>query len=381
MQWATAQSRRPRGAMAMAEVLEQLRGRIDQPDLVLCFVSPSHASLNEAFLRTLETHHPQAVVMGCTAAGVIAGSEVEEGPALALVAARLPDVGLRPFRLGPGDPMPEWRELLQLEPEHEPSFVLLSDPFSGGADKLLRSLDAAYPEAVKVGGLVSGGRAEGEHALLLGGQVARGGHLGLALYGDLELRPVVAQGCRPVGPALRVSRCEGEVLHELDGRPAGEVLGEVFTAMEPRERQLFAASALVGLGIGEEEREDYLVRHIVGADPERSVLALAAPVREGQMLRFHLRDRHASAADLRAQLQRQARPGSQAALVFSCLGRGQRFYGEADHDTRMLREVLGLPDLPVGGFFANGEIGPVGGRTWLHGYTTVAGLISPRRWS
>ncbi len=379
MQWATALSTQARSTMAMGEVLEQLRERIDEPDLLLVFVSPHHASLVEALVRNLERHHPGAVVLGCSAAGVIADSEVEAQPALGVMAARLPDVGLRPFLLSRDRPLPDWRELLQVEPEHEPAFLLFSDPFSGGADKLLRSLDSMYPDAVKIGGLVSGGQVAGDHALLLGSQVAREGHLGLALFGDIQIEPVVAQGCRAVGPALRVTRCEDHLIHELDGAPAHDVMGQVFASMEPIERQLFAASALIGLGMGEPGREDYLVRHLIGADPERGVVAVAGQVHEGQPVRFHLRDRAASAADLAGRLA-LTRTQPEAVLMFSCLGRGVGFFGEPDHDSGLVRAQLG-PELPIGGFFCNGELGPVGGQTWLHGYTNVLGLVRRRPWS
>ncbi len=378
MHWATALSTQSRSAMAIGEVLEQLRADIDQPDLLLVFVSPHHSSLYEALARNLERHHPQALVLGCSANGVIADHEVEQQPVLGLIAACLPDVGLRPFQLAADEPMPDWRELLQLEPEHEPSFLLFSDPFSGGSDKLLRSLDSSYPAAVKLGGLVSGGRAPGEHALFLGSQLSTGGHLGLALFGDIQIEPVVAQGCRGVGPAFRVTRCEDRLIHELDGAPAHRVMGQVFTAMQPLERQLFAASALVGLGMGEPGREDFLIRHLIGADPEHGLLAVAGQVHEGQALRFHLRDQAASTADLRARLG-QVEPDAEAALMFTCLGRGEGFYGQPDHDIGLVRERLG--DLPVGGFFCNGELGPVGGRTWLHSYTSALGLVRRRPWS
>ena len=184
---------------------------------------------------------------------------------------------------------------------------------------------------------------------------------------------------------MRVGRCERNLIFELDGAPAPEALDAVFLSLEDAERQRFRRSPMVGLSMDPEQRApgpgDFLIRNLVGLDRRAGVLGVAAVVEEGQLMQFHVRDPAASAADLRAVLQRAAagRRDHAGALMFSCLGRGALFYGVADHDSGVFAETFG--PLPLGGFFCNGELGPVHARTWMHGYTSSFGLLRPRGWS
>lgn len=379
MRWASAVSQLPAWDRAGAEAEALLRERLQgaTPDLLLAFPSAHHQAGWTKQAEGLRRAFPGALLFGCTAHSVIgAGREIEEGPGLALVGASLPGVRMHPFHVADGSPP----DLALPEDCH---FLLLADPFSSAVEPLLADLDARFPAATKLGGLASAGRAPGGNLLFLGDGVAQHGVAGIALHGALEVETLVAQGCRPVGQPLFVTRAEGGVLVEVDGRPPMEVLNELFSCADPRDQQLFRHALFLGIEMRSARSEygagDFLIRNLVGADPESGALHVAAPLRERQVVQFHLRDARAADEDLQRRLavsadRRSAPPAG--ALLFSCLGRGRGLYGVPDHDCDVLRSRLG--PVPVGGFFCNGEIGPVQGRTFLHGYTSAFGLFRAR---
>jgi small ligand-binding sensory domain FIST len=270
-------------------------------------------------------------------------------------------------------------------PAHdEPQFVLLADPFSVRAEALLAGLDYAFPSSPKIGGLASGATSPGLNALFFDTEVFTEGAVGVALSGNVVVDTVVAQGCRPVGELMRVTRCEGNLLYELDGRPAFEALQELFTTLDERDRRLASTALFLGVLMDEFREEprvgDFLIRNLIGADPRHGVLAVGEYLQEGMRVRFHLRDADTSAEDLHAMLKGYEKTSPESlsgVLLFSCLGRGEGLYGRPNFDTGVFREHLG--DVPIGGFFCNGEIGPVGGDTFLHGYTSSFGLFRPVR--
>jgi small ligand-binding sensory domain FIST len=367
---------------------EQLGGQ--RPDLVLAFASPHHVPrLRELPGLVAERLGPRAF-LGCSAAGVIGGGrelELRPGgrPALALVAATLPGVELTTFHLD-GDDLPDldrgpaaWHEALGVGPDPAPQLLLLCDPASFDPHDLLLGLDFAWPASPKLGGLASAGR---QNLLLRDRQVHLSGAIGLALAGDVVLDPLVAQGCRPIGPVFTVTACRHNLLLELDGRPPVTVLHELFDALSEPERELFHQALHIGISpssLG--EAREFLVRNVLGADSQEGILAVGALLRSGQSVQFQVRDAQAAAEDLAQHLARYraaARGTAPAgALLFSCTGRGEHLYGEADHDSRAFQDALG--PLPLGGFFCGGEIGPVGDSTWLHGYTSAFALFRPAR--
>ncbi len=365
-------------AAAGAHVRAELGG--GPADLLLVFVSGHHAAAFDRVPTLLAAHCPAATVLGCSAAGVIGGGhEVEDRPAVALMAAVLPGVELAAFYLDPEAPsvpaVPAGTE--------PPQFVLLADPFTFDAERFVRALDVAFPGSRTVGGLASGGRQPGTNALFLGRRVHRGGCVGVALAGDVAVDAIVAQGCRPIGEPAFVTRCERNLLYELDGRRAADVLRALFDAAAPHERALFRDSLFLGIVMDEAQQTyragDFLIRNLLGLDPRSGALAVGAALRPGMIVQLHLRDAAASAHELRTLLaahRAHAPAPPDGVLLFSCLGRGLRLYGTPDHDTGLLRAALG--EVPIGGFFCNGEIGPVRGQTFLHGYTSACGLFRPR---
>ena len=328
---------------------------------------------------------------GCSGGGIIgAGLEVEQRPALSVTAATLPGVNIEAFHLE-GDGLPDldagpdkWRELVGVPEGEEPQFVLLADPFSFPVQNLIMGLDFAFPQAAKIGGLASGAQRPGDNALFLDGEVHGSGAIGLALHGNIMVDTVVAQGCRPIGQPMRITSSHRNVLAELDGQPPMAVLQDLFRSLSERDRQLMGHSLFLGVVMDElldsPVQGDFLIRNVVGMDQRTGSLAIGEMLKEGQLVQFHLRDAETSAQDLTFVLERYAADNREnevpGALLFSCLGRGEYLYGRPNHDTDIFREKLG--QVPLGGFFCNGEIGPVGGTTFLHGYTSSFGLFRSR---
>ncbi len=393
MKWATAISRKTSFEDALLECARGVREPLGPGPvtLALVFVTPHFADFYDRLHGVLEKSLGPETLLGCSAGGVIGGGEeVERLPAVTLTAARLPDVVVRPFHLDGAlpdldDPPDSWERLVGVKRTDEPQFVLLADPFTSRPDTLLAGLDYAFPDSVKIGGLASGATSPGLNALFLDGEAYTSGVVGAALSGNVVVDTVVAQGCRPVGELMQVTSCEGNVLYELDGRPALGALKELFAEMDERDRRLAETSLFLGVAMDEFKEEpevgDFLIRNLIGANPESGAIAVGEYLQEGMRVRFHLRDAQTSAEDLHVMLASYENILSQkgpvsGALLFSCLGRGEYLYKKPNFDTGVFKQHLG--DVPVGGFFCNGEIGPVGGTTFLHGYTSSFGLFRPR---
>jgi small ligand-binding sensory domain FIST len=387
MRWASSLSRRSTTAEAFAEAGQALEARlgVDRPDLLLAFTSSEHAGEHERIAALAERRFPGALLAGCTAAGVIGvAHEAEQGPALSLTAAVLPGVALSAFHLDmaslpPAEgSAPAWRAMVGATPEARPNFLLLADPFTMDARELIAGLDVAYPGAPKFGGLASGGRDAGENRLLLGQDVHRSGALGIAFSGALAVETMIAQGCRPVGEPMIVTRCRGGLLFELDQQPPMKILRELYLSLGERDRELMRHSLFLGIDMRADrivyDPGELLVRNILGGDEETGALAVGAELRPMMVTQFVLRDARTAEDDLRRMLgQRPSASPPAGALLFSCVGRGAGLFGRPDHDTALFEERLG--PAPLGGFFCNGEIGPVGGTTFLHGYTSAFAMF------
>lgn len=393
MRWTSALSENPILEAAIAECAFAIKNSIrdEALDLAVAFVSPhyeqSYDQLPDILAEALGSKH----AFGCSGGGVIGnGLEVEQRSGLSITAAVLPDVVIRPFHLESGrlpdmDAGPDkWENLMGVGQENNPHFVILADPYSFPVNELLVGLDYAFPRSTKIGGLASGASRQGGNALFLEGEVFRTGAIGLALDGNITVDTVVAQGCRPIGKPMRISKSDRNMLVELDGEPPLEVLRAMLPALPQRDQDLLTHSLFLGVVMDEfldnPVQGDFLIRNVVGMDQGTGGLAIGEMLKEGQLVQFHLRDSETSADDLRAVLTRYAIENREneipGALLFSCLGRGQFLYGRANHDTELFRNKLG--EIPLGGFFCNGEIGPVSDTTFLHGYTSSFGLFRPK---
>jgi small ligand-binding sensory domain FIST len=393
MRWGSSAADDDSLQRAIVRAASAVRAQLDgaPPDLIVAFVSPHHAAEFARVPELVAAELGGGLLLGCSAGGVIGGGrEIEQRPGLSLSAASLPGVTLHPFHLetdalpSPSADAERWRALIGVAPAAAPQFVILPDPFSFDAESLVRGLDRGFPESCKIGGIASGGQEPGGNALFLGDRVLRSGMAGLALSGEVVIDTIVAQGCRPIGDPMFVTSCERNILRALDGRPPLEVLRDLHERLDERDRLLARHSLFLGIVMKEDRQEyrqgDYLIRNLLGVDPSRGALAVGALLDHNAVVQFHLRDARTSAQDLDEMLgayQRAERtPPPAGALLFSCLGRGQFLYGAPDHDTGAFRSHLG--DVPLGGFFCNGEIGPVHGTTFLHGYTSAFGVFRPR---
>jgi small ligand-binding sensory domain FIST len=392
MKWASAASDEADLERALRRTASVVQAGLEgcRPDLLVAFVSAHHAAQFERVPKLLAEQLPGAVLLGCSAGGVIGGGrEIEQRPGVSLSAAYLPGVVITRLRLD-NDALPNphaepatWQRLLAVAPASGPHFVLLPDPFTFDVESLIRGLDGAYPGSTTIGGIASGGREPGANALFLGERTHRSGLVGVALSGNVAVDTIVAQGCRPIGDPMFVTACERNVVRALDGEPPLKVLQALHDRLEPRDRQLARHSLFLGIVMREDRQEyrqgDFLIRNLIGIDQSSGALAVGALIDQNAVVQFQLRDAETSAQDLEVLLRRhhQAEPGApHGSLLFSCLGRGQFLYGRPDHDSELFRRYLG--DVPLGGFFCNGEIGPVHGTTFLHGYTSAFGLFRSR---
>ena len=373
---------------AAADVRTQLEGR--SPDLVTVFVSPAFSAQYEQIPALLQEHLPSRHLLGCSGGGVIGGGcEVENKPAISITAALLPDVELKTFHsdsqnLPDLDASPEvWRSWLGMRDWGEAHFVVLADPFTTSIEPFLNGLDFAFPSGAKVGGLASGARAAGENAIFLDAQCHRSGLAAIALRGNVIIDTIVAQGCRPIGTPLTITKCTNNMLIEVDHQPPLQYLGDLIETLSDYDKTLMKSSLFLGMQMdpfaSDPRRGDFMIRNLIGIDYQRGVLAVGALLQEGQRVQFHLRDKITSSQDLDSLLIRYASVDRATpvagALLFSCLGRGQYLYGRANHDSNaFLSKVRAVP---IGGFFCNGEIGPVGNTTYVHGYTSSFGVFRP----
>lgn len=391
MQFASAMSREVQTAAAVAEVLDGVTSRLaDQPaHLSLVFASPHHLKDFPQQLQVMQERLSGHTLIGCTGGGVIGDrQEVEQRPALSLMAAHLPGVTITPFHIEQSELEREtaesyWHDRLGLSPDDKPTFILLPDPYVIDPRKLLDVFNSAYPRCPVLGGLASGGQSQSSCALFLDGDVLHGA-VGIALRGDFVLHTVVSQGCKPIGQPQFVTRCEDQIIYELSGRSALEVARETVGELSPEDQELARTALLIGRVVDEYketfERGDFLIRTLLGADPKSGAIAVGEVTRPGQTVQLHVRDADTAREDLTAMMDaltpKLAGRPAQAALVFSCNGRGAHLYGKPNHDSDMIAAATG--DIPSAGFFCNGEIGPIGSSNFLHGFTASIGIFQEK---
>ncbi|HUA47343.1 MAG TPA: FIST N-terminal domain-containing protein [Solirubrobacteraceae bacterium] len=372
------------------------------PDLAVVFASGSHLIAPEATLEGIHGELSPSALIGCGAGGVLGqGRELESGTALAVWAAAFTDGGsATPFHAelagdtslleGVTGDEEAVVELVGLPSVHGSSGVLLlADPYSFPTEAALEVLAMDGLAVPVLGGISSarttagGGVGDGGGILFFDDRVCESGAVGVKLQG-VELLPCVSQGAAPLGREITITAAEGNVIHELASRPALETVQQIVSELSPRERGLVGGGLLIGVvidgGKPEYEQGDFLVRGVLGADPESGALVVGASVEAGQVVRLHARDARSADEDLRQELQLRVRALSgeppAGALVFSCNGRGSSMFGLADHDAMTVEQELS--GAPTAGFFAAGEIGPVGGRSFLHGFTATLAVFPKR---
>jgi small ligand-binding sensory domain FIST len=347
-------------------------------DVAFLFLSPDHLDAALAAVEGVDEDLAPRELVGCVAEGVIAHErELEEGPAVAVWAASLPGAEIECFHAHVLDANGETVVAGFLELRDPTVVALLVDPFSFPAIPFLARLNEERPGLPLVGGVATGGGRPGAQSLIVGSEVYAGGAVGVAISGARSVT-VVSQGCAPIGRELVITQAEGNLVYELAGKPALERLRAEIASLTSAQREQAALGILAGLVIDENVpaygRGDFLMRGVLGADERTGAIAIGDQVRVGQTLRFHVRDAGSADEDLRAGLaERLGDKEAAGALLFSCNGRGTNMFAEPDHDARTVAEILGTRALS--GFFCGGELGPVGSKVFLHGFTATLAVF------
>jgi small ligand-binding sensory domain FIST len=358
---------------AVGQVLEKLGPDSPPPDLVLLFVTAPHAGAMEDIAAAVRATLRPGTLLGCTAESVLGGTrEVEQRPALAVWAGHTGPVA--PFHVRV-TPTPDGNTVVGWPEAEDPSaLLLLADPFTFPTDEVLSHLADDRPGMPVAGGLASGAPAPGGNRLVLDERIVTEGAVGAYLGPDVEVTTVVSQGCRPVGDPFVITSAEGNIVYELAGKPALERLQDVARSLDEDERQLLSQGVHLGRVIDESKTTfgpgDFLVRNVLGGDPSNGAIAVGDLVEVGSTAQFQVRDAASADADLRQLLEGRR---ADAALVFTCNGRGTRLFGRPDHDAEVV--ATEFPGAAVAGMFCAGELGPVGRRNFLHGFTASVVLF------
>jgi small ligand-binding sensory domain FIST len=355
--------------------LDQLKAT---PHLALVFVSADRAAQCGEIAGEVSRRIGTENLMGCTGESIVGtGREIEGETALSLWMAHLPGASLTTMHLDfarspEGGAIVGWPGDLPAELPEGAALLVLGEPFSFPADMLLERMNEDRPGLPVIGGMASGASSPGENRLLLGDVAHTQGAVAVLLSGGVRMRTVVSQGCRPIGKHMVVTKAERNVIHALGGKPALLVLKELFDTLPTQEQAMVQRGLHVGRVVSEYQDEfrqgDFLVRNVIGIDPDDGAIAIGDYVRAGQTVQFHIRDWQSADVELRQLLERI--PVSDAArggLLFTCNGRGTRLFPEPHHDARSVQASLG--DIPLAGFFAAGELGPIGGKNFMHGFT------------
>ncbi|MBL8765239.1 MAG: FIST C-terminal domain-containing protein [Phycisphaerae bacterium] len=386
-------------------------------DLAFLFVSRPHALALPGIALTIRRRLGVRCLAALSAEAIVGGEvELENAAGVSLLAARLPGVGITPFAL---DDLPPVRDenderldafarLAGLGPASRGTF-LFADPFSvpintllpavARAQRLHRHPDERLPVPPVLGGLASAAHAPGENVLILNDRVLNSGGIGISLTGPIRVEPIVSQGCRGFGPTFIVTAAKGQIIRGLGGRPAAEALHQAVESLREQDRALLSKGLMLGRVVNEYKdrfgRDDFLIRAIMAIDRDSGALAVNDLLRVGQTVRFHLRDARTADEDLAMLLDKQKLDAPpDAALLFTCNGRGTRLFDRPHHDASAVARALSLPEsgeerakggyqvergerppLPLAGFFAAGEIGPVGDSVFVHGHTACVAVF------
>jgi small ligand-binding sensory domain FIST len=368
-----------------------MSARTDQPfDLLVMFVTADHLDHFQAMAKRLRQTLKPAMMIGCAGMSVIGvQTQILSKPGLSVMAATLPRVKIKPVRFQPG----EWGQVLNdtefltqqliADPLQDPEcMILLADPYSSPMVSFLPAVKLVAPHMTIVGGMASSGDSPGTNRFILNDQYWFDGAVGITLTGNISASCTLSQGARPIGKPMIVTKADKHVIHELGGKPAIKALNELLDTLGPLDRNLVKTNGvLVGRVINEYKsrfgRGDFLVRKVVGYDDETGVIAINdSRLRVGQTVQFHVQDRDTAVEDLAMLLEVQRlQPEPRGALIFPCTTRCRKFFGVKHTDAELVYNVMG--DLPLAGFFAAGEIGPVGDHNFMHSHTVSMVTFRP----
>lgn len=375
---------------ALQKWAEGLRARLlaSHVSLGLVFITPRFFPQAAQILEIFRVHAQIPLLLGCSGKSLIAnGSEIEENAGLALALFALPGAELKAVHFtqeqveSAAEDPDFWHGFNGLAADQTNGWLVFVDPFHLDSEGWLQSWSKAYPGQPVVGGLASGEMVEQQTQVYLNGDVFDEGGVALAVGGDVRLASVISQGCTPIGDTWTLTRVERNFIQAIANRPAYEVLAETFNSLPPAEQSKSRGNLFIGLAMNEYledfHRGDFLIRNVLGADPQSGVVAVGALPRAGQTIQFQRRDATAANEDMQELLDRTkanlADKPIYGGCLCSCNGRGRGLFGVPDHDAKLVQDTFG--PLGVGGFFCNGEIGPVGEKNFLHGFTASLALF------
>ena len=356
----------------------------ERPDLGLVFIDSRFADDYGAVLERLRAETGVRNLVGASGQGVIGpGLESEECAAISLLTLRLPQAEITTLAIGANGEATAGLERLGATPAR--AWLLFADPFSTDAEALVAAIGERQPDVPVLGGLASAQQMQRGTAVFLDGEVHETGAVLVGIRGALGVHTVVAQGAEPIGQPWTITDCEGTAVRTLGSRPSLEVLQETLAGLDDETRERAQRNLLVGLAMDEYRQQhgrgDFLIRNVLGGDRETGAISINAAPRVGQTLQFQFRDARAADLDLNAHLEgvrSRLLPGETVlgALLFACNGRGQGLFGTPNHDAQALVDALG--PVPTAGMFCSGEIGPVAGTIFLHGFTASIALLTTR---
>lgn len=369
--------------VALEETVGRAVADMNSPSLAFLYVSPHHRSWLDTHFGDVQRQLAGACVLGCTAESIVGnGREIEQQPAMALWLARCPQASALPMHLeftrtSDGGVIVGWPDEFEISATSASTLIVLGEPFSFPADYLLQQLNEDRPGVRALGGMASGAVQPGSNRLYLNGDVYDSGAVAV-LLNDISVEAIVSQGCRPIGEPMVITQSDQNVIFELGGKSALHQLREIVDQLPNHERQLAQQGLHVGRVVNEYQERfesgDFLIRNVTGFDPDQGALAIGDFVRTGQTVQFHIRDEHSASRELRQLLNQAAkRLTPQGAMLFTCNGRGSRLFSVENHDAGMIATCW--RDVPLAGFFAQGELGPVGGRNFVHGFTASVALF------
>ena len=378
--WSAASLEHAPDAIA-ADLRDQVEGRDEALDLAVVFVRPPDSASITPILEAVREALPAQHFLACTAESVVAaGREIEDESATALLAGSMPGVQI--------DPLPDLAALLEdgeaaaSQLRGAAAVIALVDPFSVQTEQLAERMNEFAPGVPLIGGIASWAHTPGGNRLANDEAIADRGAVAVALRGAVDVSVVVSQGCRPVGAPRTVTAVRGNIITQLDGERPLDALRQVFSEAAEKDQELMRVGVMLGHAIssesGEWGRGGFLIRGLMGADAGSGALAVTGQVSVNDTVQFHVRDAATAQEDLELLLTPQAfEPEAAGALLFTCNGRGARMYGRPDGDISMVRQALGST-VPVSGFFCGGELGPIGGANFVHGYTASLVIFRPK---
>ena len=360
---------------------------VGEPTFAQLFTTPECSIHAKDIMEIVQIYAHAPTIVGCSASGLIAGSqEIENEAGFCIALYHLPDTQVRAIHLPlelfePTNRVEKLRAALGTAPQDVNAWTLLASSESLGNEAWLPDWDHATERHTTIGGFACADANAGESTLYFNGAVLTEGAVALGLEGAVTIEPLVSQGCRPVGSPWIVTQAHDNVIHQIGNRPILEVLRDTLESMSQKEQQQARGNIFIGLVLDEYKNNfragDFLVRNLAAIDPKTGAVAIATPLRIGQNLQFQIRDATTASADFEQHLQAKAKALSGRTIYGSCLcdciGRGTSLYGVPDHDVGIIHDIY--PDLPIVGLFCNGEFGPSKNRTLLHGYAASLGLF------